>query len=95
MAGKKNTDTPDNVSGGNAVVDSYEEVIIPHSDLNPNITHKTVIVNGRNYQVKLGEYVRVPKAVAEAIKNSVKQEAYVREMKNQIKADGKKPMNEG
>lgn len=56
-----------------AEAEAYEEVFVPKSSKNDDSLF--VSVNGKRILIKKGEYVMVPKAHAEVIKNSLKQTA--------------------
>lgn len=58
--------------------DGYEDILVPKNYLTgPEDEHVPVVLNGKIYQVKLGETVRVPKGVAGILKNAMAQKSSV------------------
>ena len=65
----------------NAEKDGKEDITVPIGLLTPQgDEHVPVCVNGKIYQVAVGETVRVPHAVAEVLKNAMKQKTKVDRM---------------
>lgn len=58
--------------------EGYEDILVPKNFLTgPDDEHIPVVLNGKIYQVKLGETVSVPKGVAGILKNAMAQKANV------------------
>lgn len=68
--------------------EEMEEITVPYVPGQPDID-KFISVNGRRYQIRRGETVSVPRAVAEAYRNSEQQSRIAEELKRRLAAEAR------